>query len=42
MSRRVNTSVGRRWLILFVTLGLLLTVVVASAEDWPCWRGPRG
>ena len=26
----------------FVLLCLLLSANIASAENWPCWRGPRG
>src|SRR3954471_14915245 len=31
----------RRWRFRLVSLGLLLFVSVAAAEDWPQWRGPN-
>src|SRR5262249_933753 len=27
---------------LYLTLGLIAWLSVASAENWPAWRGPRG
>ena len=29
-------------LSMFALLAVLLTESVACAENWPCWRGPRG
>src|SRR5687768_11732960 len=33
---------GARWCLLAFLIASTLVVAAAPAEEWPCWRGPRG
>lgn len=33
---------SRCWIVAFTLTALYLSPLSASAENWPCWRGPRG